>query len=161
MHKLTGGAKLEFGGVRVTPSASLFWGSLEQAAHSAEGPVMRADVPEISQRYSGWKLGTNLTSSDWLKSSGNLSWRPSLHFSTMHTKMSGPSSLSVMQSDRVGALSFANQAGVRQMPSAIHALGASTIIKQSKNSRFNVGYFGTEVDGKRDHVVLTRYQLRF
>ena len=71
----------------------------------------------------------------------------------MQTNMSGPSSLSVMQSDRVGALSFANQAGVRRMPSAI--------IKQSKNSRFNVGYFGTEVDGKRDHVVLTRYQLRF
>ena len=159
--QFTGGAKLEFGGVRVTPSASLFWGSLEQASHSAEGPVMRADVPEISQRYSGWKLGTNLTSLDWLKSSGNLSWRPSLHFSTMHTNMSGPSSLSVIQSDRVGALSFANQAGVRSMPSAIHALGASTIIKQSKNSRFNVGYFGTEVDGKRDHVVLTRYQLRF
>ena len=159
--QFTGGTKLEFGGVRITPSASLFWGSLEQASHSAEGPVMRADIPEISQRYSGWKLGTNLTSSDWLKSSGNLSWRPSLHFSTMHTNMSGPSSLSVMQSDRVGALSFANQAGVRHMPSAIHALGASTIIKQSKNSRFNVGYFGTEVDGKRDHVVLTRYQLRF
>ena len=159
--QLTGGAKLEFGGVRVTPSVSLFSGSLEQASHSAEGPVMRADVPEISQRYSGWKLGTNLTSSDWLKSSGNLSWRPSLHFSTMHTNMSGPSSLSVMQSDRVGALSFANQAGVRSMPSAIHALGASTIIKKSKNSRFKVGYFGTEVDGERDHVVLTRYQLRF
>ena len=159
--QLTGGAKLEFGGVRATPSVSLFGGSLEQASHSAEGPVMRADVPEISQRYSGWKLGMNLTSSDWLQNSGNLSWRPSLHFSTMRTNTSGPSSLSVMQSDRVGALSFANQAGVRDMPSAIHALGASTIIKKSKNSRFNVGYFGTEVDGERDHVVLTRYQLRF
>ena len=159
--QFTGGAKLEFGGVRVAPSASLFLGSLEQASHSAEGPVMRADVPEISQRYSGWKLGMNLTSSDWLKNSGNLSWRPSLHFSTMQTNTSGPSSLSVIQSDRVGALSFANQAGVRGMPSAVHALGVSTIIKQSKNSRFNVGYFGSEVDGERDHAVLARYQLRF
>ena len=159
--QFTGGAKLEFGGVRVAPSASLFLGSLEQASHSAEGPVMRADVPEISQRYSGWKLGMNLTSSDWLKNSGNLSWRPSLHFSTMQTNTSGPSSLSVIQSDRVGALSFANQASVRGMPSAVHALGVSTIIKQSKNSRFNVGYFGSEVDGERDHAVLARYQLRF
>ena len=159
--QLTGGAKLEFGGVRVAPSVSLFGGSLEQASHSAEGPVMRADVPEISQRYSGWKLGMNLTSSDWLKNSGNLSWRPSLHFSTMRTNTSGPSSLSVMQSDRVGALSFANQAGVRGMPGVAHALGVSTIMKQSKNSRFNVGYFGTEVDGERDHAVLARYQFRF
>ena len=159
--QFTGGAKLEFGGVRVSPSASLFLGSLEQASHSAEGPVMRADVPEISQRYSGWKLGMNLTSSDWLKNSGNLSWRPSLHFSTMQTNTSGPSSLSVIQSDRVGALSFANQAGVRGMPSAVHALGVSSIIKQSKNSRLNVGYFGAEVDGERDHAVLARYQLRF
>ena len=159
--QLTGGAKLEFGGVRVAPSVSLFGGSLEQASHSAEGPVMRADVPEISQRYSGWKLGMNLTSSDWLKNSGNLSWRPSLHFSTMRTNTSGPSSLSVMQSDRVGALSFANQASVRGMPGVAHALGVSTIMKQSKNSRFNVGYFGTEVDGERDHAVLARYQFRF
>ena len=159
--QFTGGAKLEFGGVRVSPSASLFWGSLEQASHSAEGTVMRADVPEISQRYSGWKLGMNLTSSDWLKNSGNLSWRPSLHFSTMQTNTSGPSSLSVIQSDQVGALSFANQAGVRGMPSAVHALGVSSIIKQSKNSRLNVGYFGAEVDGERDHAVLARYQLRF
>ena len=159
--QLTGGAKLEFGGVRVAPSVSLFGGSLEQASHSAEGPVMRADVPEISQRYSGWKLGMNLTSSDWLKNSGNLSWRPSLQFSTMRTNTSGPSSLSVMQSDRVGALSFANQASVRGMPGVAHALGVSTIMKQSKNSRFNVGYFGTEVDGERDHAVLARYQFRF
>ena len=159
--QFTGGAKLEFGGVRVAPSASLFGGSLEQASHSAEGPVMRADVPEISQRYSGWKLGMNLTSSDWLKNSGNLSWRPSLHFSTMQTNTSGPSSLSVMQSDRAGALSFANQADVRGMPGVVHALGVNTIIKQSKNSRFNVGYFGTEVDGERDHAVLARYQFRF
>ena len=159
--QLTGGAKLEFGGVRAAPSVSLFGGSLEQASHSAEGPVMRADVPEISQRYSGWKLGMNLTSSDWLKNSGNLSWRPSLNFSTMRTNTSGPSSLSVMQSDRVGALSFANQAGVRGMPGVAHALGVSTIMKQSKNSRFNVGYFGAEVDGERDHAVLARYQFRF
>ena len=122
---------------------------------------MRADVPEISQRYSGWKLGMNLTSSDWLKNSGNLSWRPSLHFSTMQTNTSGPSSLSVMQSDRAGALSFATQAGVRGMPSVVHALGVNTIIKQSKNSRFNIGYFGAEVDGERDHAVLARYQFRF
>ena len=159
--QFTGGAKLEFGGVRVAPSVSLFGGSLEQTSHSAEGPVMRADVPEISQRYSGWKLGMKLTSSTWLKDSGNLSWRPSLHFSTMQTNTSGPSSLSVMQADRVGALSFTNQAGVRGMPRVAHALGVNTIIKQSKNSRFNVGYIGTEVDGERGHAVLARYQLRF
>ena len=140
--QLTGGAKLEFGGVRVAPSVSLFGGSLEQASHSAEGPVMRADVPEISQRYSGWKLGMNLTSSDWLKNSGNLSWRPSLHFSTMRTNTSGPSSSfrDAVWIESVRLVS-ANQASVRGMPGVAHALGVSTIMKQSKNSRFNVGYF--------------------
>ncbi len=159
--QLNAGAKFDFAGARLSPSVSLFAGSQKQDAWTASGRVMRAEIPAISQRYTGWKLGMNLTSSDWIQGSGRMSWRPALHLMTMGTDTRGPSSVNMQQSDRLGALDFASQAEVRELPGRVNLFGASVLVKRSDQSNFRIGYAGMEIDGEYQHAVMARYRYQF
>ena len=159
--QLNAGARFDFAGARLSPSVSLFTGDQKQDAYTASGRVMLAEIPAISQRYTGWKLGMNLTSSDWIQGSGRMSWRPALHLMTMGTDTRGPSSVNMQQSDRLGALDFASQADVRELPGRVNMFGASALMKRSDKSSFRIGYAGMEIDGEYQHAVLARYRYQF
>ena len=155
------GMRLGLGGLRATPSLSFFSGSLHQGTHAAHGGALRADIPEFTQRYRGWKAGFGLAPSGWLDGPRSMRWRPSLHAGTTHTRTTAPASLDVRQSDRAGVLSFTSAARAQGMPRTVHSIGAGVSAKRSDAWGLRVGYAGMVVDGEPDHAVLARLRVRF
>ena len=82
------GARFDLGALLVRPSVTLFSGQFERSAHTARGLAFHASVPDISQRYSGWKTGLRLSSSNWLDGTDRLRWRPAVNLSAMRTHSS-------------------------------------------------------------------------
>ena len=155
------GMRLDLGGLRATPSVSLFSGSLRQGEHTARGSAMSAEVPGFSQRYAGWRAKLHLAPSGWLDGPGTLNWRPSLHLGTTRTHTSGPGRLNVRQSDHEGVLSFASRAVVKGLPRTVHGIGASLAAARSDAWSFRVGYAGMVVDGEPVHAAVARFRMRF
>ena len=155
------GLRLDLGRIRATPSVSLFSGSLRQGAHAARGAAVSAEVPGISQRYSGWRAKLDLAPSGWLDGPRALNWRPSLHLGTTRTHTKGPASLDVRQSDHEGVLSFASRAVVRGLPRTVHGIGASLVAARSDAWNFRMGYSGMVVDGEPVHAAVARLLIRF
>ena len=155
------GMRLDLGGLRATPSVSLFSGSLRQGAYTARGAAVSAEVPGFSQRYAGWRAKLDLSPSGWLDGPGALSWRPSLHLGTTRTRTSGPGRLHIRQSDHEGVLSFASRAAVKGLPRTVHGIGASLVAARSDAWNFRMGYAGMVVDGEPVHAVVARLGIRF
>ena len=155
------GARLALGGMRATPSMSMYSGQVDQGAYTAQGAALRAEVPGLSQRYRGWKAGLELAPSRWLGRAGALRWRPTLHVSTMRTRTADTGVFDLRQSDRAGVLSFTSRARARGMPGTVHALGASVTAMRSEGWRLRLGYAGMQVDGEPVHAVGARLQVRF
>ena len=155
------GVRFDLGLLRATPSVSLFSGSLRQGAYTARGAAVSAEVPGISQRYSGWRAKLDLAPSGWLDGPGALNWRPSLHLGTTRTRTSGPRRLDVRQSDHEGVLSFASRAVVKGLPRTVHGIGASLAAARSDAWTFRVGYAGMVVDGEPVHAAVARFRMRF
>ena len=155
------GMRLDLGGLRATPSVSLFSGSLRQGEHTARGSAMSAEVPGFSQRYAGWRAKLDLAPSGWLDGPGTLNWRPSLHLGTTRTHTSGPGRLDVRQSDHEGVLSFASRAVVKGLPRTVHGIGASLVAARSDAWNFRMGYAGMVVDGEPVHAAVARLMIRF
>ena len=158
------GARLGLGGVRATPSLSLFSGSVRQGAYTAQGAALRAEVPDVSQRYHGWKAGLDLAPSRWLGGPGGLRalrWRPGLHLGTTRTSTRGPSGLDVRQWDKAGVLSFTSRARVQGMPRTVHSIGASLTAMWSDAWRLRMGYAGMVVDGEPVHAAVAAFKVRF
>ena len=155
------GMRLDLGGLRATPSVSLFSGSLRQGEHTARGSAMSAEVPGFSQRYAGWRAKLDLAPSGWLDGPGTLNWRPSLHLGTTRTHTSGPGRLDVRQSDHGGVLSFASRAVVKGLPRTVHGIGASLVAARSDAWNFRMGYAGMVVDGEPVHAAVARLMIRF
>ena len=155
------GLRLDLGGIRATPSVSLFSGSLRQGAHTARGAAMSAEVPEVSQRYAGWRAKLDLAPSGWLDGPGALSWRPNLHLGTTRTHTSGSGSFQVRQSDHEGVLSFASRAVAGGLPRTIHGIGASVVATRSDAWNLRMGYAGMVVDGEPVHAAMARLSIRF
>ena len=155
------GARLALGGVRATPSVSMYSGQVDQSAYTAQGAALRAEVPGLSQRYRGWKAGLELAPSRWLGRAGALRWRPTLHVSTMRTRTADTGVFDLHQSDRAGVLSFTSRARARGMPGTVHAFGASVTAMRSEGWRLRLGYAGMQVDGEPVHAVAARLRVRF
>ena len=155
------GMRFDLGGLRATPSVSLFSGSLRQGEHTARGSAMSAEVPGFSQRYAGWRAKLDLAPSGWLDGPGALNWRPSLHLGTTRTHTRGPAGLDVRQSDHEGVLSFASRAAVKGLPRTVHGIGASLVAARSDAWNFRMGYAGMVVDGEPVHAAVARLMIRF
>ena len=155
------GMRLDLGRMRATPSVSLFSGSLRQAAHTARGAAVSAEVPGFSRRYEGWRAKLDLAPSGWLDGPGALSWRPSLQFSTTRTRTSDPGGFHVRQSDHEGVSSFATRAAVKDLPRTVHGFGASLVAARSNAWSFHMGYAGMMVDGEPVHAAVARLMIRF
>ena len=155
------GTMMNYGSMEAKTMLSMFTGSMKQGAYLAESPVMTADIPELSQRYTGWNFGLNLKSSEIIETSNGTRVLPSLTMNTMRTTTTGIESMLITQSDRIGALSFRTNSGVRELPRTINMLGLSSDIKRSSNSGWRVGYMGAEIDGEFENFVLARFSMKF
>ncbi len=160
--QLRAGLHLDAGALRWTPSAALRAGSLEQAAHAAEGPALRAEVPAFGQDYAGWQLGLRMASRGWLDFAGG-KWRPQLKLETIRTSAGGDRSAGLAQSDRLGALSFTTRAGIRALPETVHSLSFGAQVKALGSARaaWRFGLAGLEADGEQHYAALAGYRLRF
>lgn len=159
--RATAGARIDLGGVRLTPALSPFAGALRQDAWTAESAALTADVPGASRRYSGVKAGLGVASAAWLPGPGGLRWRPDLRFSALSVDTDGPSSLAMRQSDKAGVLSFASRGAMADLPRRVHGLAAAATVAGSGDWRLRVGYAGMEVDGDMEHGAGLRLQARF
>ena len=155
------GTMMNYGSMEAKTMLSMFTGSMKQGAYLAESPVMTADIPELSQRYTGWNFGLNLKSSEIIETSNGTRVLPSLTMNTMRTTTTGIESMFITQSDRIGALSFRTNSGVRELPRTINMLGLSSDIKRSSNSGWRVGYMGAEIDGEFENFALARFSMKF
>ena len=154
------GARLGLGGLRVDPSLSLFAGSLDQAAYTAESAALRSEIPALSQRYDGWKARVALAPEDWL-GTGSVRWRPALSLATARSSTDGPDGLQVRQADKAGVLSFATSARAQDLPQTTHAIGASLSVAQAGNWKLRGGYVAMTADGEPVHAAVARFRLHF
>ena len=155
------GARLAFNGVRVTPLVSVLSGALRHEAHAAEGAAFRAELPEFSQRYHGWKGELGVSPARWLEGPGSLRWRPALRLYTQRTRSASPASLEVSQYDRAGVLSLSSAARVSAMPRTVHGFDATVDALRTQAWRMQLGIAAMESDGEYNQAVYARLHMRF
>ena len=154
------GARFDLGGLRLQPSATLFSGTVDRAAYRARGAAFRAAVPEIAQRYHGWKTEVRLSPADWLRGTSMLRWRPALDLNAMRTH-GDAATFTLRQSARKGLLNFSSVVRTEALPRTVLAVGVSVDAMASEQWRIRVGYAGMLVDGKPEHGVGAGLQIRF
>ncbi len=154
------GARLDLGaGLALTPRAGAFAGALTHESHSAEGPVFRAAMPEVVQRYGGWRMGLDL-SSDWREGPGELSLRPSLKLGAARVWTDSPA-FALRQSDRLGIISTTSRARLPGAPGTVLGLGAGLDAVGAHGLRLGVRYGGLVMDGKLFHAAFAKAKIAF
>ena len=150
------------GPMKMSASASLMAGQVEQAAYAAENAVMRAKVPAYRQSYAGTRLGFSAKSRKWFELSEAVSVKPHLKVSAMRTRSSVNDPALLRQSDKVGALSFENATVLQGIPKSLNVVGIGTDVKPSDTRGvWRLGYAGMEVDGEYQHAAVAAYRMRF
>ena len=150
------------GPMKMSASASLMAGQVEQAAYAAENAVIRAKVPAYRQSYAGTRLGFSAKSRKWLALSDAVSVKPHLKISMMRTRSSASDPALLRQSDKVGALSFETATVLQGIPKSLNVLGIGTDVKPSDSRGvWRLGYAGMEVDGEYQHAAVAAYRMRF
>ena len=159
--QLTAGSRLNIGSELIfVPSLSVYQGSVKQSAYHAENSVLRAEVPEYSQRYQGWKLGFQVKSPTWRKETNGLKWRHSAGISTQSFR-SRASSLTLQQLDKTDSFSFVTTMPVRGLPSTVHSFNAGIAIAKSRNFRVKLNYVGLMTDGEFHHGATVQTHYKF
>ena len=158
--KLGLGARLDLGaGLILTPRAGAFAGEVTHESHSAEGPVFRAAMPEVVQRYGGWRMGLDLAS-DWQDGPGELKLRPSLKLGAARVWTDSPE-FALGQSDRLGIVSTASRARLPGAPGTVLGLGAGVDATGPHGLSLGLRYGGLALDGKLVHAAFARAKLSF
>ena len=154
--------ELSDGPMKVSASASLTAGQVEQAAYDAENAVMTATVPAYRQSYTGTRLGFSAKSRKWFALSDGISVKPHLKVTSMRTRASVNDPVWLRQSDKVGALSFENATVLQGVPKSLNVVGIGTDVKPSDSRGvWRLGYAGMEVDGEYQHAAVAAYRMRF
>ena len=154
--------ELSDGPMKVSASASLMAGHIEQAAYDAENAVMRAKIPAYRQSYTGTRLGFSAKSRKWFSLSDAVSVKPHLKITSMRTRASVNDPVWLRQSDKVGALSFENATVLQGIPKSLNVVGIGTDVKPSgSRGVWRLGYAGMEVDGEYQHAAVAAYRMRF
>ena len=150
------------GPMKMSASASVMAGEVEQAAYDAENSVMRAKVPAYRQSYTGTRLGFSAKSRKWLALSDAVSVKPHLKVSAMRTRSSVNDPVWLRQSDKTGALTFETATVLQGVPKSLNVVGIGTDVKPSDTRGvWRLGYAGMEVDGDYQHAAVAAYQMRF
>ena len=154
------GTRVAATGIDIDPSLSLFGGVLEQKAHTARSAALRAEVPALTRRYSGWKARLDLGPQDWLQA-GPVRWRPRLGLAAARISTDAPDGLRVRQSAAAGALSFTTPAQAEALPRTVHALTLSASAR-GETWRLDGGYVAAMVaDDEPVHAVAARLRIGF
>ena len=154
--------ELSDGPMKVSASASLTAGQVEQAAYDAENAVMTAKVPAYRQSYTGTRLGFSAKSRKWLALSDGISVKPHLKVTSMRTRASVNDPVWLRQSDKVGAFTFENATVLQGMPKSLNVVGIGTDVKPSDSRGvWRLGYAGMEVDGEYQHAAVAAYRMQF
>ena len=154
--------ELSDGPMKVSASASLMVGQVEQAAYAAENAVMRAKIPAYRQSYAGTRLGFSAKSRKWFSLSDAVSVKPHLKVTSMRTRASVNDPVWLRQSDKVGALSFENATVLQGVPKSLNVVGIGTDVKPSDSRGvWRLGYAGMEVDGEYQHAAVAAFRMRF
>ena len=161
--QLRAGMNLSTGALRFTPSASIQVGTYENSEHVAESPALEATIPSYTQDYTSVQLGLKMTSDKWLSFTNGSKWKPQLKFDSIHTDSKDTGSLTLRQSDKVGALSFNTNAGLRSMPDMVNSMSFGAKVKSSANDQaeWKFGFAGLEADGEEYYAAMAAYQLKF
>ena len=154
--------ELSGGPMKMSASASVMAGEVEQAAYDAENSVMRAKVPAYRQSYTGTRLGFSAKSRKWLALSDAVSVKPHLKVTSMRTRSSVNDPVWLRQSDKLGVLSIENATVLQGVPKSLNVVGIGTDVKPSDSrGAWRLGYAGMEVDGDYQHAAVAAYQMRF
>ena len=154
------GARLDLGAVlTVTPSAGGFAGEVKHEAHTAEGPVFNAAMPDVVQRYGGWRVGLNLAS-EWQDGPGDVKLRPSLKLSAARVWTDSPD-FTLRQSDRLGFLSTASRARLPNAPGTVLGLATGLDTTVGDGIGLGIGYGGLVLDGEFVHAAFAKAKLSF
>ena len=132
---------------------------MKHGAHRAEGPVFDAAMPEVVQRYGGWRIGLGLAS-EWRNGPGNLKLRPSLKLSAARVWTDSPE-FTLRQSDRLGILSTATRARLPAAPGTVLGVATGLDTIAADGVRLGVGYGGLAMDGKLVHAAFARAKITF
>ncbi len=156
------GGHFHAGALRFTPSAAIRMGTFAQREHVAQSPVLRARVPAVTQDYTSYQFGLQMTPDQWLDGSGGR-WQPQLRWDTIRTHARGSDTLQLHQSDTLGAVSFPSRASIRDLPAVVHSLSLGARVQPGGNDRttWQFGFAGLEADGETHYAALATYRLRF
>ncbi len=156
------GGHFHAGALRFTPSAAIRMGTFAQREHVAQSPVLRARVPAVTQDYTSYQFGMQMTPDRWLDGSGGR-WQPQLRWDTIRTHARGSETLQLHQSDTLGAVSFPSRASIRDLPAVVHSLSLGARVQPGGNDRttWQFGFAGLEADGETHYAALATYQVRF
>ncbi len=156
------GGHFHAGALRFTPSAAIRMGTFAQREHVAQSPVLRARVPAVTQDYTSYQFGMQMTPDRWLDGSGGR-WQPQLRWDTIRTHARGSETLQLHQSDTLGAVSFPSRASIRDLPAVVHSLSLGARVQPGGNDRttWQFGFAGLEADGETHYAALATYRVRF
>ena len=154
--------ELSGGPMKVSASAALMAGEVEQAAYDAENAVMRAKVPAYRQSYTGTRLGFSAKSRKWFSLSDGMSVKPHMKITSMRTRASVNDPVWLRQSDKAGVFTFENPTVLQGVPKSLNVVGIGTDVKPSDTRGvWRLGYAGMEVDGEYQHAAVAAYRMRF
>lgn len=160
--RLTAGTRLELGGVAATPALSMFSGTYQQSAYTAHDQVFAAEVPGVSQSYTGWRAAMGLTTQRAFELGSGLQWQPTLKLGATRIHTDGADTFAMRHADRVGALEFSTSARAGQMPQTVYGFGAGVNLRGSNEGwRLRVGYAGMIADGEPVHGVMVGFRVKF
>ena len=160
--RLTAGTRLELGGVAATPALSMFSGTYRQSAYTAHDQVFAAEVPGVSQSYTGWRAAMGLTPQRAFELGPGLQWQPTLKLGATRIHADGADTFAMRHADRVGALEFSTSARAGLMPQTVYGFGAGVNLRGSNEAwRLRVGYAAMIADGEPVHGVMAGFRVKF
>ena len=159
--RLGAGGRLALGGgFSLVPKAEVFTGQLERDAHRADGSAFRADMPEVTQRYRGWKADLGLASG-WQDLPRDMKLRPMLNLSALRTE-SRSDSFALTQSDRHGIVETSVRARMVDPPRTVLGLAAGIEGAGRGGLHLSIGYAAMLAPScSVDHALAASLKVRF
>ena len=148
-------------GLELISTIGIYRGSVQQSEFVAGNSVLTAILPGNTRKYHGWKFGLNAQFKDWIGTSGDLKLRPQFGLSTYRTYTDGPSSLSLSQADRSGALRLTEQLHLQGLPRTVVALNAGLKIQKSRDLQFRLNYAVISMHEEIHHGANAKLQINF
>ena len=148
-------------GLELISTIGIYRGSVQQSEFVAGNSVLTTTLPSNTRKYHGWKFGLNAQFKDWIGTSGDLKLQPQFGLSTYRTYTDGPSSLSLSQSERSGALRFTEQLRLQGLPQTVFAFNAGLKVQKSRDTHLKLDYAVISMREEIHHGAFGKLQINF